>query len=92
VYDFEPKSCRRSFFDILCNPVPGIEFEEILYEADDLETLRRQQFNHIIVAPQVARIKRLNVTQNTRSIASKVHDCHISHINSDAQQIHGYQS
>jgi hypothetical protein len=39
-FDFEPKSRRRSFFDILCNPVPaGIEFEEILYEADDLETL-----------------------------------------------------
>ncbi len=38
-YDFGPKSCRRSFFDILCNPVPEIEFEEILYEADDLETL-----------------------------------------------------
>jgi hypothetical protein len=28
VFDFGPKSCRRSFFNILCNPVPVIEFEE----------------------------------------------------------------
>ncbi len=39
-YDFGPKSHRRSFFDILCNPIPGIEFEEILYEADDLENIQ----------------------------------------------------
>ncbi len=61
VYDFGPKSHRRSFFDILCNTVPGIEFEEILYEADGLEALWCRQFNHNIV--------RLNVTRNTRSIA-----------------------
>jgi hypothetical protein len=30
--------------------------------------------------------------QNTRSIASTVHDCPISHINSEAPQIYGYQS
>jgi hypothetical protein len=34
----------------------------------------------------------LNVTQNTRSIASTVYDCPISHINPDAPQIYGYQS
>ncbi len=39
MYGFRPKSCRRSLFDILFNPVPGIEFEEILNEADDLEAL-----------------------------------------------------
>ncbi len=69
VYDFGPKSRRRSFFDILCNPVPGIKFEEILDEADDLEALWRRQFNHNIVACWVARNKRLNVIWNTRSIA-----------------------
>jgi hypothetical protein len=39
VYDFGPKSCRRSFFDILSNPVPGIEFEVRLGKADDFEAL-----------------------------------------------------
>ncbi len=90
--DFGPKSRRRSFFDILCNPVSGIEFEEILYEADDLEALWRWQFNHNIVAHWVARNTRLNVTQNTRSIAMTVHDCPISHINPNAPQLYGYQS
>ncbi len=74
VYDSGPKSCRRSFFDILCNPVPGIEFKEILCEADDFKTLWHWQFNHNIVACWVARNKRLNVMWNTRSIASTVHD------------------
>ncbi len=69
VYVFGPKSCRRSFFDILCNPVLGIEFQEILYELDDLETLWSRQFNHNIVVCPVARNIKLNVTQNTRSIA-----------------------
>jgi hypothetical protein len=50
VYDFGPENCRRSFVDIICNPVPGIEFKEILGEADDLETLQHRQFNHNIVA------------------------------------------
>jgi hypothetical protein len=50
VYDFGPKSCRRSFFDILYNPVPGIEFEGRLSKADDFEALRRRQFNHNIIA------------------------------------------
>jgi hypothetical protein len=27
VYDFGPKHCKRTLFDILLNPVPGIEFE-----------------------------------------------------------------
>jgi hypothetical protein len=39
VYDFGPKRLRRSFFDILCNPVPETEFEEVLDEADNLEAL-----------------------------------------------------
>ncbi len=43
------------------------------------------------VASQVIRNTRLNVMQNTRSIASTVHDCPISHINSNAPQLYGYR-
>jgi hypothetical protein len=50
VYDFGPKSCRRSFFDILSNPVPGIEFEGRLSKADDFEALRHLRFDHNIIA------------------------------------------
>ena len=39
VYDFGPKSCNQSFFDIICNPVPGIEFRGRLGEEDNFRTL-----------------------------------------------------
>ena len=39
VYDFGPKSCKRTLFDILLNPVPGIEFEGRLSETDDFDAL-----------------------------------------------------
>jgi hypothetical protein len=32
------------------NPVPGVEFEGCLGEADDFEALWHQRFNHNIVA------------------------------------------
>ncbi len=37
VYDFGPKCRKRTFFDILLNPVLGIEFEERLGETDDFD-------------------------------------------------------
>ena len=39
VYDFGPKHCKRSLFDILRNPVPGIEFEGRPGESDDFDSL-----------------------------------------------------
>ena len=39
VYDFGPKHHKRTLFDILLNPVPGIEFEGRLGESDDLDSL-----------------------------------------------------
>ena len=39
VYDFGPKHCKRSLFDILRNPVPGIEFEGRPGESDDIDSL-----------------------------------------------------
>jgi hypothetical protein len=39
VYDFGPKHCKRSLFDILCNPIPGIELEERLGKSADFDSL-----------------------------------------------------
>ncbi len=39
VYDFGPKSRKRTLFDILLNPVPEIEFEGRLSETDDFDAL-----------------------------------------------------
>jgi len=91
VYEFGPKSRKRTLFDILLNPVPGIEFEGRLGETDDFDALRRWRFNHNIIARRVARNRRLNVKGNTKSSASTVHDCPITHINSTAPKLYGYQ-
>jgi len=50
VYDFGPKWRKRTFIDILLNPVPGIEFDERLDETDDFDASQHQQFNHNNVA------------------------------------------
>jgi hypothetical protein len=92
VYDFGPKHRKITLFDILLNPVPGIEFEGRLGESDDFDSRRRRQFNHNIVPRRIARNRRLNVKRTTKSIASAVHDCPTSHINSTAPKLYGYQS
>jgi len=92
VYDFGPKHRKRTLFDILLNPVPGIEFEGRLGKSDDFDSLRRRRFNHNIVACRIARNRRLNAKRITRSIASTIHDWPISHINSTASKLYGYQS
>jgi hypothetical protein len=50
IYDFRPKHCKQTLYDIIMNPVPGVEFEGRLGEADDFEALWHQRFNHNIVA------------------------------------------
>jgi hypothetical protein len=42
VYDFGPKHRKITLFDILLNPVPGIEFEGRLGESDDFDSRRRR--------------------------------------------------
>jgi hypothetical protein len=37
VHDFGPKCHKRTFFDILLNPVPGVEFEGRLGKTDDFD-------------------------------------------------------
>jgi hypothetical protein len=39
IYDFRPKHCKQSFLDILKNPVPGVEFEGLIGELDDFNSL-----------------------------------------------------
>jgi hypothetical protein len=59
VYNFGPKHCKRTLYNIIMNPVPGVKFEGRLEEADDFEALWRQRFYHNIVAWQIACTKRL---------------------------------
>ena len=42
IYNFGPKHRKRSLFDILCNPVPGIEFDGRIGESDDYDSLKRR--------------------------------------------------
>ena len=65
VYDFGPKHRKRSLFDILRNPVPGIEFEGQPGESDDFDSLRRRRFNHCILARQIALRKHLTQKRTT---------------------------
>ena len=92
VYDFGPKHCKRSLFDILRNPVPGIEFEGRPGESDDIDSLRHRQFNHSILARRIARRKRLTQKQTTQSMVQIVHDCRIFYIDPTAPRLHGYQT
>ena len=92
MYDFGPKWRKRTIIAILLNPGPGIDFDKRLDETDDFDASLRWRFNHNNVARQIARNKRLNAKRNTKSIASTVHDCPITHINSAAPQLYGYQS
>jgi hypothetical protein len=41
VYNFGPKHCKWTLYNITMNPVPGVEFEGRLGEADDFEALWR---------------------------------------------------
>ncbi len=39
VYDFGPKHCKQSFWEILTQPVPGIEFKGRLGKSADFDSL-----------------------------------------------------
>ena len=84
VYNFGPKHRKQSRYDILLNPVLEEEFEGWIGESDDFESLRRQRFNHNIMARCIARSKRLSIKRTTRSNTLILHDCLMSNIQSDA--------
>jgi hypothetical protein len=50
VYNFGPKHYQWSLFNILLNPVPGIEFEGRISESNEFDLLKHQRFNHNIIA------------------------------------------
>ncbi len=90
VYDFGPKHCKQTLYNIIMNPVPGVEFE--VEEADDFEALWCQRFNNNIVAWWIACTKQLAMKRITKSNMSVLHDCPILHITLDAPQLHGYKT
>jgi hypothetical protein len=92
VYDFGPKHCKRSLFDILRNPVPGIEFEGRPGESDDIDSLRRRRFNHCILARQIARRRHLTQKRTTQSMSPIIYDCQMSYIDPNAPRLYGYES
>jgi hypothetical protein len=46
MHNFGPKHRKQSLLDILCNPVPGVEFDGRIGESEDFASLRRRRFNH----------------------------------------------
>ncbi len=40
VYNFRPKHCKRSLFDILSNPVPGVKFDGCIGKSKDFASLK----------------------------------------------------
>ncbi len=92
VYNFGPKHRKRSLFDILCNPVPGIEFDGRVGESEDFASLERRRFNHNLVARRIARDKHLSAKRTSRSISSVVHDCPLAYIDTTAPILSGYQT
>jgi hypothetical protein len=50
IYNFGLKHHKQSLIKILCNPVPGIEFEGRLNEPEDFESLKHRCFNHNLIS------------------------------------------
>ena len=92
VYNFGPKHRKRSLFDILCNPVPGVEFDGRVGESEDFVSLERRRFNHNLVARRIARNKHLSAKRASRSISSNIYDCPMAYIDPRAPIISGYQT
>jgi hypothetical protein len=59
IYNFGPEHRKQLLFDILSNPVPGIEFKGHDGESNDLNSFRWRHFNHNLVARHIARNKHL---------------------------------
>jgi hypothetical protein len=91
VNNFGPKHPKPSLFDMLSNPVPGVDFDGRIGESDDFTSLERHQFNHNLVAQRIALDKHLSAKQATRSLTAIVHDYPLSHINNAAPVLLGYQ-
>jgi len=89
IYDFGPAHRKRSFIDILSQPVPGVEFEE---QHDDSNLHSRRRFHHKIVSRRLLRNKILSWKVVTRSITAVVHDCPMTSLNVVTPRLHGYET
>ncbi len=92
VYTFGPKHCKQSLIEILCNPVPGIEFEGRIHNSNDFDSLKWCCFNHNLISQCIARDKHLAAKRATQSLTVIVHDCPLSNIDACAPKVHGYQT
>jgi hypothetical protein len=92
VYNFWPKHRKRSFWEIMTQPVPGIEFEGRLGKSADLDSLQRRQFNHKPIACRLLQNKILSSKMVTKSMTVIVHDCPMMNIDCDAPHPYGYQT
>ena len=89
IYDFGSVHRKHFFFDILSQPVPGIEFEE---QHDDSNFNSRRKFNHKMVSRRLLRNKILSSKVVTRSITTIVHDCPMASLNIVTLHLHGYKT
>jgi hypothetical protein len=92
IYNFGPKHCKRSLFEILCNPVPGIEFAGQLAKSDNFDSLKRCCFNHNPIAQRITRNKYLAAKRATQSSTIIVYNCPLSKIIAWALKLHGYET
>jgi hypothetical protein len=67
IYTFGPKHCKQSLIEILCNPVPGIEFKGRIHKSNDFDSLKQRCFNHNLISQLIARDKHLAAKQATQS-------------------------
>jgi hypothetical protein len=92
IYNFGPEHRKQLLFDILSNPVPGIEFEGRVGKSSDLDSFRRHCFNHNLIARRIARNKHLSAKCVTQSSTVVVHDCPLSNIDASAPKLYGYET
>jgi hypothetical protein len=93
IYDFGPKHRKRSFIDILSQPVPGIEFKEQTHrETHQADPHLRRRFNHRLVNRRLLRNKILSSKMVTRSITMVVHDCPMTSLNIVTPRLYGYET
>ncbi len=92
VYTFGPQHCKGSLIEILCNPVPNIEFKGWINKSNDFDSLTQWCFNHNLISWCIARDKHLAAKWVTQSSTVIVHDCPLSNIDARAPKLHGYQT
>ena len=92
IYNFGPKHCKRSLFDILRNSVPGIEFDGCIGESENFASLQWRRFNHNLVARRIARNNHLLAKRMSQSVSSNIYDCPLAYIDPMAPIISGYET